>query len=149
MLSVWLNKPFPSCTLLTVLCLSVYRWSRCSDSSRREVDHQRCESTRHCRHHPVQPAGESHHSTNKLVYLDVVLKQIPFITTIQLKVAHVLKWGVRCSFMVESTIMVRWVIGSIPYGGPIEIFLGQPVLHDWCNKGWGDCYPVCGMVHIK
>ena len=25
----------------------------------------------------------------------------------------------------------------------------QPVLQDWCNKGCGMCYPVCGMVHIK
>ena len=25
----------------------------------------------------------------------------------------------------------------------------EPVLHDWCNKGRGMCYPVCGMVHIK
>ena len=21
--------------------------------------------------------------------------------------------------------------------------------HDWCNKGRGMCYPVCGMMHIK
>ena len=28
-------------------------------------------------------------------------------------------------------------------------FLFQPVRHDWCNKGHGMCYPVCGMVHIK
>ena len=21
--------------------------------------------------------------------------------------------------------------------------------HDWCNKGCGMCYPVCGMMHIK
>ena len=21
--------------------------------------------------------------------------------------------------------------------------------HDWCNKGHGMCYPVCGMMHIK
>ena len=35
------------------------------------------------------------------------------------------------------------------WGGPIEVFLVQPVLHDWCNKGRGMCYPVCGMVHIK
>ena len=21
--------------------------------------------------------------------------------------------------------------------------------HDWCNKGCGMCYPVCGMIHIK
>ena len=25
----------------------------------------------------------------------------------------------------------------------------QPVLHNWCNKGCGMCYPVCEMVHIK
>ena len=25
----------------------------------------------------------------------------------------------------------------------------QPVLHDWCTKGSGMCYPVCVMVHIK
>ena len=23
------------------------------------------------------------------------------------------------------------------------------MLHDWCNKGRGMCYPVCVMVHIK
>ena len=28
-------------------------------------------------------------------------------------------------------------------------FSFQPVLHDWCNKGRGMCYSVCGMVHIK
>ena len=25
----------------------------------------------------------------------------------------------------------------------------EPVLHDWCTKGCGMCYPVCGMMHIK
>ena len=25
----------------------------------------------------------------------------------------------------------------------------QPMPHDWCNKGRGMCYPVCGMMHIK
>ena len=25
----------------------------------------------------------------------------------------------------------------------------QPVLHDWCNKGRGMCYLVCGMMHKK
>ena len=28
-------------------------------------------------------------------------------------------------------------------------FSFQPVPYDWCNKGRGMCYPVCGMVHIK
>ena len=46
--------------------------------------------------------------------------------------------------------MVRWVVGSILHGvNPLSYFSFQPVLHDWCNKGHGMCYPVCGMVHIK
>ena len=106
-----------------------------------------------------------------------------------------------------SSVLVRWVVGSTPHGGPTDIsrlcqcsmtdvtkpwyvlsclldgvykrtlatflpvlfqiliviilfaelftlyplsyFSFQPVLHDWCNKGRGMCYPVCGMVHIK
>ena len=32
---------------------------------------------------------------------------------------------------------------------PLSYFLFQTVLHDWCNKGCGMCYPVCGMGHIK
>ena len=31
----------------------------------------------------------------------------------------------------------------------VSYFSFQPVLHDWCNKGCGMCYPVSGMVHIK
>ena len=45
--------------------------------------------------------------------------------------------------------MVGWVVGSILHGGPIELFLVPAMHHDWCNKGRGMCYPVCGMVHIK
>ena len=46
--------------------------------------------------------------------------------------------------------MVRRVVGSILHGvDPLSYFSFQPVLHDWCNKGRGMCYPVCGMVHIK
>ena len=51
---------------------------------------------------------------------------------------------------VECSLMVRWVVGSILHGvDPLSYFSFQPVLHDWCNKGCGMCYPVCGMVHIK
>ena len=32
---------------------------------------------------------------------------------------------------------------------PLRYFSFQPVLHNWCNKGCGMCYPVCGVVHIK
>ena len=46
--------------------------------------------------------------------------------------------------------MVRWVVGSILHVvNPLSYFSFQPVLHDWCNKGCGVCYPVCGMMHIK
>ena len=31
----------------------------------------------------------------------------------------------------------------------VIFFSFQPVLHEWCNKGRGMWYPVCGMVHIK
>ena len=51
---------------------------------------------------------------------------------------------------VESSLMVWWVVGSIVHGvDPLSYFSFQPVLHDWCNKGRGMCYLVCGMVHIK
>ena len=63
---------------------------------------------------------------------------------------------INCSFEerdvaeVERSLMVRWVVGSILHGvDPLSYFSFQPVLHDWCNKGRGMCYPVCGMVHIK
>ena len=46
--------------------------------------------------------------------------------------------------------MVRLVVGSILYGvDPLSYFSFLPVLHDWCNKGHGMCYHVCGMVDIK
>ena len=40
-------------------------------------------------------------------------------------------------------------VGVVLYHNPLSYFSFQPVLHDWCNKGRGMCYPVCGMVHIK
>ena len=32
---------------------------------------------------------------------------------------------------------------------PLSYFSFQPMLHNWCNKGRGMYYPVCGMMHIK
>ena len=58
--------------------------------------------------------------------------------------------GAGRSSEVERSLKVRWVVGSILHGvDPLSSFSFQPVLHDWCNKGRGMCYPVCGMVHIK
>ena len=48
------------------------------------------------------------------------------------------------------SLMHRWIAGSILHGvDPLSHFSFQPVLHDWCNKGCGMCYSVCGMMHIK
>ena len=46
--------------------------------------------------------------------------------------------------------MVQLVVGSILHGvDPLSYFSFKPVLHDWCNKGCGMYYPVCGIMHIK
>ena len=63
---------------------------------------------------------------------------------------YFLQSGVGRSSEVERSLMVQWVVGSILHGvDPFSYFSFQPVLHDWCNKGRGMYYPVCGMVHIK
>ena len=60
-------------------------------------------------------------------------------------------WGARCSSVVRAFAhgaMGRRIDPS--WGEPTELYFSfQPVLHDWCNKGRGMCYPVCGMVHMK
>ena len=52
------------------------------------------------------------------------------------------KCGARCSSAVRA-----FVDGSSDRSfmvDPLSYFSFQPVLHDWCNKGRGMCYPVCG-----
>ena len=44
--------------------------------------------------------------------------------------------------------MVQWVIGSILYCGPNEQFLA-PALCSITSKGYGMCYPIYEMIHIK
>ena len=62
------------------------------------------------------------------------------------------------SFDVGSEMLLRgksvrsWCDGSSDRSfmeDPSRYFSFQPVLHDWCNKGRGMCYPVCRIVHIK
>ena len=58
---------------------------------------------------------------------------------------------------LECPLVVRWVIGSIPHDGPIELFHRCIVHTDLVpassprlvNKSRSLCYHVCGMVHIK
>ena len=48
--------------------------------------------------------------------------------------------GARCSdWSSDRSFMVD----------PMSYFSVQPVPHDWCNKGRGMCYHVCGIMHIK
>ena len=45
-----------------------------------------------------------------------------------------------------------WCDGSSDRSLMVDLlgyFSFQPVPHNWCNKGHGMCYPICGMVHIK
>ena len=78
-----------------------------------------------------------------------ILHELPLKTNFVM--SHTpLQRGAGRSSEVERSLMVRWVVGSILHGvDPLSYFSFQPVLHDWCNKGRGMCYPVCGMVHIK
>ena len=71
---------------------------------------------------------------------------VSFVCTVCLRPMQ----GAGRSSEVERSLMVRWVVGSILHGvDPLSYFSFQPVIHDWCSKGRGMCYPVCGMVHIK
>ena len=56
----------------------------------------------------------------------------------------------RCSSLVRAFAhgaMGRRIDPSMV--DPLSYFSFQPVLHDWCTKGHGMCYPACGMVLIK
>ena len=84
--------------------------------------------------------------------VNIFLTTVPsfFCFFFNLSCSNVSTLGVGRSSEVEHSLMVRWVVGSILHGvDPLSYFMFQPVLHDWCNKGCGMCYPVCGMVHIK
>ena len=93
-----------------------------------------------------------------LGYTDVQKRTAPWCVqeTVPFGRGSVMVWGGSCdqgaghSSEVEHSLMVQWVVGSILHGvDPLSYFSFQPVLHHWCNKGRGMCYPVCGMVHIK
>ena len=60
---------------------------------------------------------------------------------------RVLSWC-SCIFNEERKELFYLTIHSTHFN-PLNYFSFQPVLNDWCNKGRGMCYPVCGMVHIK
>ena len=58
--------------------------------------------------------------------------------------------GARCSSVVRAFAHGAMGRRMILHGvDPLSYFSFQSVLHNWCNKGRGMCYYVCGMVYIK
>ena len=53
------------------------------------------------------------------------------------------------AFILLRDICLTYKLKILHGVNPLSYFSFQPVLHDWCNKGSGMCYPVCGKVHIK
>ena len=47
-------------------------------------------------------------------------------------------------FIITESVRENGLHARCPYvGGPLIYFSFQTVLHDWCNKGRGMCYPAC------
>ena len=55
----------------------------------------------------------------------------------------------KCSLSNFGSVINSFALHHIPAALVHSLLWIQPVLDDWCNKGCGMCYPVCGMVHIK
>ena len=98
---------------------------------------------------------QHHYSQNRsfvpdLHMMPILALLVGTVTNYVLMAARLSQIRAGRSSEVERSLMVRWVVGSILHGvDPLSYFSFQPVLHDWCNKGRGMCYPVCGMLHIK
>ena len=58
----------------------------------------------------------------------------------------------RSEMYIRGKSVRSWCDGSSDQSFmvyPLSYFSFQPVLHNWCNKGRGMCYPGSGMVHMK
>ena len=48
-----------------------------------------------------------------------------------------------------GTQVCQWLCVCVCVNNTLLYVLLSTNIKDWCNKGCGMCYPVCGMVHIK
>ena len=97
----------------------------------------------------VKAHGTPHSYLQRLTLLSPAINRFNLYPNI-LSFIFLVDQGAKRSSEVERSLMVQWVFGLILHGvDPLSYFSFQPVLNDWCNKGCGMCYPVCGMVHIK
>ena len=85
---------------------------------------------------PNQFALENILETNSVLNVFVLCMHLLDILKYELRGKSIRSW---CDGSSDRSFMVN----------PLSYFLFQPVLHDWCNKGRGMYYPVCGMMHIK
>ena len=92
-----------------------------------------CVAYRGDAHHPVHIADNAGKKNN---FRNTAQISLHLITCYPVRGKSVRSW---CDGLSDRSFMVD----------PLGYFSFQPVLHDWCNKGSGMCYPVCGMVHIK
>ena len=46
------------------------------------------------------------------------------------------------TLVYEVCTQQTWAVSGKSTGNQTDIILFQPVLHNWCNKGCGMCYPV-------
>ena len=79
--------------------------------------------------------GTCHTLYNRMAYIksiECVVKQ----NKLQLRGKSIRSW---CDGSLDWSLMVD----------PLSFLSFQPVLHDWCNKGCGMYYSVCGVMHIK
>ena len=94
----------------------------------------------HCTH-----TGTLYSYTGTLYSYTGTLYSQVHCTHIQVHCTHT---GTLCSYRYIVLIQVHCAHTSFMVD-PLSYFSFQPVLHKWCNKGYGMCYPVCGMVHTK
>ena len=50
---------------------------------------------------------------------------------------------------LRLTLITNILVGSPGHCAPCPPACYTPAINDWCIKGRGMCYHVCGMVHIK
>ena len=81
-------------------------------------------------------------------FIDVIMNIMLPIVFWNMTISVVLvSW---CSqWFITKDALAWWELMKHSVPNPLSYFSFQPVLHDWCNKGRGMCYPLCGMMHIK
>ena len=88
---------------------------------------------------------------SKTEFSDLSINQLISLTTLRSNMCCAFQAlrRARCSPVVRAFACGAMGRRIDPSWGYLSYFSFQPVLHDWCNKGRGMCYPVCGMMHIK